>query len=243
MRFGRNKDRVNRKEPSVLGSAKEIAPELSPNTINLLIESRHARHIPDSGFTLIEIMVTLLILAILLAIAIPTFLGVTNSANDRSAQSNLNTAMLNAKAAYRSNNQSYGAPNIVNSTLLKSAEPTLSFTAANSSGPGVISVFPTSDGKAIVLASLSKSNSCWYLVDNPQGGTAATTPFAAAATGTANTATTTLASGTNIKFLDSKAGTIFVEVKGDSIPGDCKASGPVYKGKSLEWSTAGFPSL
>src|SRR5665213_1992851 len=52
----------------------------------------------DAGFTLIELMVVLLILAILLAIAIPTFLGVTKSANDRAAQSNLNTGMLNAKA-------------------------------------------------------------------------------------------------------------------------------------------------
>ena len=47
----------------------------------------------DAGFTLIELMVVLLILAILLAIAIPTFLGVTKSANDRAAQSNLNTAL------------------------------------------------------------------------------------------------------------------------------------------------------
>ena len=37
----------------------------------------------DAGFTLIELMVVLLIIAILLAIAIPTFLGVTGSANDR----------------------------------------------------------------------------------------------------------------------------------------------------------------
>ena len=38
-----------------------------------------------------------LILAILLAIAIPTFLGVTKSANDRAVQSNINTAITNAK--------------------------------------------------------------------------------------------------------------------------------------------------
>ncbi len=61
----------------------------------------------DAGFTLIELMVVLLILAILLAIAIPTFLGVTKSANDRAAQSNLNTALVNAKAAYQSQGQSY----------------------------------------------------------------------------------------------------------------------------------------
>ncbi len=61
----------------------------------------------DAGFTLIELMVVLLILAILLAIAIPTFLGVTKSANDRAAQSNLNTAFVNAKAAFQQNSQSY----------------------------------------------------------------------------------------------------------------------------------------
>ena len=52
----------------------------------------------DAGFTLIELMVVLLILAILLAIAIPTFLGVTGGANDRATQSNLNTALTNAKS-------------------------------------------------------------------------------------------------------------------------------------------------
>ena len=59
----------------------------------------------DAGFTLIELMVVLLILAILLAIAIPTFLGVTKSANDRAAQSNLNTALISAKSVFQQNGQ------------------------------------------------------------------------------------------------------------------------------------------
>src|ERR1039458_10486139 len=116
----------------------------------------------DAGFTLIELMVVLLILAILLAIAIPTFLGVTKSANDRAAQSNLNTAMLNAKAAYQSNSQTYAG---VTTVTLTSAEPSLSFVATNSTGQGVISVNAT-DGHAIVLAAFSKSNNCWYQINN-----------------------------------------------------------------------------
>jgi prepilin-type N-terminal cleavage/methylation domain-containing protein len=88
----------------------------------------------EAGFTLIELMVVLLILASLLAIAIPTFLGVTKSANDRAAQSNLNTAMLNAKAAYQSNSQSYGNPSPVNAAVLQAAEPGVSFVTGNSTG-------------------------------------------------------------------------------------------------------------
>src|ERR1700730_12193373 len=76
----------------------------------------------DAGFTLIELMVVLLILAILLAIAIPTFLGVTKSANDRAVQSNLNTALLNAKAQYQQNSQAFPATGAL-VTALQSAEP------------------------------------------------------------------------------------------------------------------------
>ena len=77
-------------------------------------------------------MVVLLILAILLAIAIPTFLGVTKSANDRAAQSNLNTAFVNAKAAFQQNSQTYAASATLVASLI-SAEPSLSFIAARHS--------------------------------------------------------------------------------------------------------------
>jgi len=43
----------------------------------------------DEGFTLIELMVVVMIIAVLIAIAIPSFLGFRKSAQDRSAQSEL----------------------------------------------------------------------------------------------------------------------------------------------------------
>jgi type IV pilus assembly protein PilA len=43
----------------------------------------------DEGFTLIELMVVVLIIAILLAVAIPTFLGAQQNARRRAAQSNV----------------------------------------------------------------------------------------------------------------------------------------------------------
>ncbi|MGD0393627.1 MAG: type II secretion system protein [Acidimicrobiales bacterium] len=121
----------------------------------------------DAGFTLIELMVVLLIMAILLAIAIPTFLGVSGSANDRAAQSNLNTALTNAKSYYQSNGQTFTGTNVTSlASALGSQEPSISWVTGPSTGSGVVSVGVATDGNGIVLASLSKTNTCWYLVDN-----------------------------------------------------------------------------
>src|SRR4051794_6796638 len=51
----------------------------------------------EQGFTLIELMVVVLIIAILIAIAIPTFLGAQNRARDRGAQSDLRNGLTAAK--------------------------------------------------------------------------------------------------------------------------------------------------
>src|ERR1700691_404974 len=94
----------------------------------------------EAGFTLIELMVVLLIIAILLAIAIPTFLGVTGSANDRAAQSNLTNALTEASAAFQSNNQTF-----VGSAAMSGSAPEFTWTgsAVNApAGSNVISMEP-----------------------------------------------------------------------------------------------------
>jgi type IV pilus assembly protein PilA len=60
----------------------------------------HKRLAGDGGFTLIELMVVVMIIAVLIAIAIPSFLGFRKSAQDRAAQSAIRTVLLVEKAVW-----------------------------------------------------------------------------------------------------------------------------------------------
>ena len=62
-----------------------------------------ARSRRAEGFTLIELMMVVLVLGVLMAIAIPTFLSTRVSADNSSAESNATNALTNEKAYYSSN--------------------------------------------------------------------------------------------------------------------------------------------
>ncbi len=203
----------------------------------------------DAGFTLIELMVVLLILAILLAIAIPTFLGVTKSANDRAAQSNLNTALTNAKAQYQSGGQSYGSGTAAaNSSAvvsaLSSAEPALSFTTGASTAQNQISVAVSADGQSIVLAAQAKTTqNCWYIVDQSNTqlgtGTGSVAPYTTLF-GYGGATPQALISGNNIA-----AGTWYGESKNTGTAPTCSASAPTtWTANSAQFFQGnGFPTL
>ena len=56
---------------------------------------------------IIELVIVLVILGILTAILLPTFLGTTQTAKNRSAESNLSTAVTDAQTFYANNSQSF----------------------------------------------------------------------------------------------------------------------------------------
>lgn len=54
----------------------------------------------ERGFTLIELMIVVLVIAILVAIAVPTFLGQRTRAQERAAQTHIRTGLLVQKTYY-----------------------------------------------------------------------------------------------------------------------------------------------
>jgi len=125
---------------------------------------QHGDHEDEQGFTLIELMVVLLIMAILLAIAIPTFLGVTSSAHNRAAQSDLRNALDTAQTVYTSQGEYPISSGISD---MQASEPALDFVASNSvpsANSNQVSVDIVSQN-AIVLAAQAAGGTCWFLAN------------------------------------------------------------------------------
>jgi type IV pilus assembly protein PilA len=122
----------------------------------------------ERGFTLIELLMVVTIIGVLLAIAVPTFLGARGRSNDRAAQTLVRNLLVSAKTSDINGSASAAG--------IQADEPTLHVVAANAAAQAKESevsvwVDTVAGEQFMILASRSASGSCFAVLEPEHAST------------------------------------------------------------------------
>jgi type IV pilus assembly protein PilA len=141
-------------------------PSRRGTTVLKSVAARRGRG--EEGFTLVELMVVVLVLAILMAIAIPTFLGARDRGQDRAAQSTARNTLTAAKILY---GDTANYSQVIVAGSLKAVEPQYDYVFGNNVSPSeeiasvAIGGTGLNAGQTIGIAIRSDSGVCYFVRD------------------------------------------------------------------------------
>ena len=117
----------------------------------------------ENGFSLVELMMVVLIIAVLIAIAIPTFMGARDTARDRAVEQNVR----NALTAVRASGADIGGYKEMVHADLPINEPQLQWVTGDvlSAGPTSMSVTIDNANQVVTIAAYHETGDCFMIRD------------------------------------------------------------------------------